>query len=148
MDLNSNFQSIEIETETLGEATASNETGEFVIEIEGEQISLSGEGDTFILELFVPANNINGFVGDHEIVLTLADDEEASFENKITMKFEIFNQEMSVCIKDMRDFIEPYYIQSEYDFIEGATFDEVKICCEKDQSMSNFEAMDQAIEMA
>lgn len=92
VDLNSNFQSIEIESETFGSAKASNESGEFVIEIDGEQISLSGEGDTFVLELFVPANNLNGFVGDHEIVLTLADDEDASFENKITLKFRIFNQ--------------------------------------------------------
>ena len=48
----------------------------------------------------------------------------------------------------MRDFIEPYFIKTEYNFVEGATYDEVTICCEEGQSLTNFEALDQAIEIA
>lgn len=54
----------------------------------------------------------------------------------------------NVCIQDMRDFIEPYFIQTEYNYIEGASYDEVKICCEEGQYLSIFEALDQAVVIA
>ena len=56
--------------------------------------------------------------------------------------------ELNVCIKDLRDYIEPYYIKSEYNYVEGAEYEEIIICCEEGQYLSNFEAINRAVELA
>ena len=55
IDLNSNFQSITIKSETFGEVRASNVTGSFEIQAEGESLHLNFEDDIPELEIVLKA---------------------------------------------------------------------------------------------
>ena len=80
----------------------------------------------------MPSDNLERYVGKHEFEIVLQDEEGATTEYVFSLNFEVLETESNTqCIKDQRGYIEPYYIKSEYNYVEQANYEEIVICCEE-----------------